>query len=143
VTGVVDGGAVPAGVLDCMVREAVCGARGPDTAAPPLPHCPLPAGGEPEAVADLVPVSPAAEAMPTGVTGPTEAPLRTEAEDDGAVTAGEVNGFVGEVGGTDTVVVVVVVVVATRAWPAGLGWSKWVDQVDPYERAPSCDETTP
>jgi hypothetical protein len=81
--------------------------------------------------------------MPTGVAGPTEAPLRTEAEDDGAVIAGEVNGFVGEVGGTDTVVVVVVIVVATPAWPAGLGWSKWVDQADPPGRAPSCDETTP
>jgi hypothetical protein len=34
--------------------------------------------------------------MPAGSAGPTEAPLRTEVEDDGAVAAGVVDGFVGE-----------------------------------------------
>jgi hypothetical protein len=78
------------------VREAVCGARGPDTAAAPPPHCPLVAGGETAALAGWVSVAPAAEAMPVGVVGPTEAPLLTEVEDDGTVAAGVPDGSVRE-----------------------------------------------
>jgi hypothetical protein len=47
-------------------------------------------------MAGWVPVASAAGAMPVGVAGPTEAPLLTEVEDDGAATAGEPDGFVWE-----------------------------------------------
>ena len=41
-------------------------------------------------------LAPAAEALTVGLARPTEAPLRTEVEDDGAVAAGVLDGSVGE-----------------------------------------------
>ena len=47
-------------------------------------------------MAGWVPVAPAAEAMPVGVVGPTEAPLLTEVVGTGAVAAGVLDGFVSD-----------------------------------------------
>ena len=47
-------------------------------------------------MAGWVPVAPAAEAMPVGVVGPTEAPLLTEVVGTGAVAAGVPDGFVSD-----------------------------------------------